>query len=227
MAQNRVLIVDDEASIVRSLTLLLNKEQMITDSASTGSQALELIEQKEFDLILLDVDLPDIDGFKIISMIRAKQIMTPVLFLSGKDEEYNQIQGMTLGADGYISKPFSPGYLIMRIKTLIRRNTEYVQTNSTKNIGPFTIDDKNYQIFKDDQLINLTGKEIVMLKFFLEHPNQVFTKDQVYNQVWQNDVVDDNTIAVYIKRIREKIESNPSEPQFLQTVWGIGYKFVV
>ena len=228
MAQNKILIIDDEISIIRSLTMLLSKEGMIVESANSGRKAYEKILSKNYDLILLDVDLPDMDGFEIITKIRAQKNMTPVLFLSGKDEEYNQIQGLALGGDDYITKPFSPGYLIVKIRALLRRSHDYVQVQqSNHKVGQFLIDEKNFQIVQDGTALQLTGKEAGMLRFFLENINQVFTKEQIYRVIWGNNIIDDNIIAVYIKRIREKIEKDPSNPQYLQTVWGIGYKLVI
>ena len=148
--------------------------------------------------------------------------MTPVLMLSGRDQEMDQVLGLGLGADDYLTKPV----LIQKVKALIRRNSVYShQRRNTVEVGPFSFDLMKLECRKDGRLLNFTARELALFRFFMEHPGQVFTKEQLYRQVWSEQVVDDNTIMVYIKRIREKIEENGSQPVYLKTVRGIGYIF--
>lgn len=226
MASKKVLIVDDELAIRVALRTAFSRENMEVSEASCGTEALALLKKREFDLIVLDVMMEDIDGFTVVQKLRADNIMTPVLMLSGKQEEMDQVLGLGLGADDYLTKPFHLSVLIQKAKALIRRNSVYSpQKQSGILAGPFRFDTMKLECYKDGRRLNLTARELVLFRFFLEHPGQVFTKEQLYHQVWNENLVDDNTIMVYIKRIREKIEDDSKKPAYLKTVRGIGYIF--
>lgn len=169
--------------------------------------------------------MPDIDGFDLIREIRNDKIFTPIIILSGKEEEHNKILGLGLGADDYLTKPFSINLLVSKIKAFYRRSNMYQQSNNQDLIiGPFRFCQNSFQIYKNNIALDLTAKEVLLLKFLLENPNKVFSKEQLYEKVQNNTAIDDNTIMVYIKRLRNKIEDSTKEPKFLKTVWGIGYK---
>lgn len=226
MASKKVLIVDDELAIRVALRTAFSRENMEVSEASCGTEALALLKKQEFDLIVLDIMMEDIDGFTVVQKLRADNIMTPVLMLSGKQEEMDQVLGLGLGADDYLTKPFHLSVLIQKAKALIRRNSVYSpQKQSGILVGPFRFDTMKLECYKDGRRLNLTARELVLFRFFLEHPGQVFTKEQLYHQVWNENLVDDNTIMVYIKRIREKIEDDSKKPAYLKTVRGIGYIF--
>lgn len=228
MPNERILVVDDEKIIQKAILAAYKSENMVVTIASSGNEALTLLKNETFDLIVLDILMPDIDGFEVVKAIRNSQIMTPIILLSGKTEEFNKVLGLGLGADDYITKPFSVALLISKSKALIRRSNIYsIPKTSNVSAGPFTFHSTTYRITKSGEELTLTAKELVLLKFLIEHPNQVFTKEQLYEQVWNHSVIDDNTIMVYIKRIRNKIEKDPKNPEYLKTVWGIGYQLDV
>jgi DNA-binding response OmpR family regulator len=228
MPNERILVVDDEKIIQKAILAAYKSENMVVTIASSGNEALTLLKNETFDLIVLDILMPDIDGFEVVKAIRNSQIMTPIILLSGKTEEFNKVLGLGLGADDYITKPFSVALLISKSKALIRRSNIYsIPKTSNVSAGPFTFHSNTYRITKSGEELTLTAKELVLLKFLIEHPNQVFTKEQLYEQVWNHSVIDDNTIMVYIKRIRNKIEKDPKNPEYLKTVWGIGYQLDV
>lgn len=226
MAKERILAVDDEEYMRSFIKKALEKENMIVSLAGSGSEAINIMKSSSFDLVLLDVMMDDLDGFEVVKQLRNLGIDIPILLLSGKDEDYNKILGMGLGADDYITKPFSPAVLCAKIKAYIRRTkTSSEGKSSTIVRPPFKFNCSNYKLYKNDMEIPLSSKETMLIKFFLEKPDQVFTKEQLYQNVWENDVVDDKTIMVYICHLRNKIEENPQNPKYLKTVWGIGYKF--
>lgn len=226
MANEKILIVDDELPIRLALKTAFSREGMQVCEASCGLDALKLIREQTFDLIVLDIMLQDIDGYAILQQLRSNHILTPVLMLSGRQEETDQVLGLGLGADDYLTKPFHLAVLIQKVKALIRRSSIYNKPQSmTITAGPFRLDLMKQECFKNGQYLNLTARELALFRFFLEHPGQVFTKEQLYRQVWNENVVDDNTIMVYIKRIREKVEDDSRRPVYVKTVRGIGYLF--
>lgn len=172
--------------------------------------------------------MPEIDGFELIQQIRSRKIYTPIIIISGREEEHNKILALGLGADDYLTKPFSIHLLHSKLKALIRRNNKYQQEEKMEVVeGPFCLDKNTMEIYKNGELLSLTSKETKLLKIFLENPNRIYTKEQLYEAVWNDSVVDDNTIMVYVKRLRKKIEEDPKTPVHLLTVWGIGYQFKV
>lgn len=228
MFKEHVLLVDDDILIQKALKTALSREQINTTATTSGNEALLLLKKHSYDTIIIDLVMPDMDGFELIREIRNNKIFTPIIILSGKEEEHNKILGLGLGADDYLTKPFSINILVSKIKAFYRRSNIYQKNNSQNlTLGPFRFCQNNFQILKDNIALDLTAKEVLFLKFLLENPNKVFSKEQLYEEVWNNTTIDDNTIMVYIKRLRNKIEDNPKEPKFLKTVWGLGYKLEI
>ncbi len=231
MANERIFIVDDEAYIRRMIKKSLINENYIIEEASSGNEVINKIISSSFDLIILDVMLQDTSGFELIREIKDLKIDVPILFVTGRKEDHDKILGLGLGADDYITKPFSPAVLCARVKAHIRRYKEFnkVKKSNLHLIvgGPFKFDLKTYKLYKDSREIDLSFKETMLIKFFMENPNQVFSKQQLYENVWNDTIIDDNSIMVYIRHLRKKIEDIPEKPKYIETVWGIGYKFVV
>lgn len=228
MANEKVLIVDDEVELADIIGDYLEVEGFKISKAYDGKQAL--IKFKEFDpqLVILDIMLPHIDGMEVCRIIRAKSTV-PVLMLSSKNNEIDKILGLGLGADDYITKPFSPGEVVARVKAQLRRYTQLSSQNVNAELieyGDIVIDDKSYTVKIKNKPIELAVKEFEILSYMAKHPKQVFTREQLFNQIWGfGEYGDINTVTVHIRKIREKIEDNPSTPRYIKTVWGVGYKF--
>lgn len=225
---DKVLIVDDDPSICRLLDKVMHSNGLETVVVNSGIEALDVIKNHTFDIILMDVMLGDMEGFDVIKRIRNQGISTPVMIISGRNEDYDSLYGLSLGADDYITKPFRPLVLGAKVKALIRRNKNMVLDNSrTLECGPFTYDTATMRFFKNGEELILSSKEGALLLLFLKHPQQVFTKDMIYEHVWGNTVaIDDNAIMVYINRLRKKIEEDTQSPKYILTVRGLGYRFV-
>jgi DNA-binding response OmpR family regulator len=230
MSANKVLIADDEEYIRKLVVAALKSENIDAYHARNGSEALELIKRESFDLIILDIVMEDINGYDVINKIRVQGINTPIFLLSGKSEDHDKIIGFGMGADAYITKPFSPAVLCAEVKTHIKRYREFlaIKQNSIKiQRGPFVFNLKSHTFYKNNEELLLSSREALLIKFFMEYPNQVFSKEQLYQNVWNDTVIDDNTIMVYIRHLRAKIEDNPEKPKYIQTVWGVGYRFTI
>lgn len=226
MKTQTVLIVDDEEEIRDMLLKYLDREGMQGILCSNGTEALNVIENQQVNLILLDIMMKDLDGFEVLREIRKRDTSVPVIFLSARQAEYDKVLGLGLGADDYVTKPFSPGELMARVKAHMRRQ-ENSQINQQQILQyhELTMDLNSYLVMNGDKKIALVGKELLLLKFFMENPHRVFTKSQIYHNVWDEMFEDDNTVMVYISRLREKLEENPREPKWIQTIRGIGYRF--
>ncbi|MEK5097381.1 response regulator transcription factor [Bacillus sp. FSL W8-0848] len=227
----RVLIADDEKEIRDLLKTYLEREWYEVDAAADGEEALRLFEQNHYHLIVLDLMMPKIDGMEVCRRIRS-HTNVPILMLTAKDLEGDKILGLSMGADDYITKPFSINEVLARIKALLRRflilgsSESRTDEKSLMAFKGLTIDLKTYSVTAGGREIVLTAKEFELLKFFASNPGQVFTKTQLFRNVWGDQYIeDDNTVMVHIRKLRKKIEADPSNPQFIQTVWGIGYKF--
>lgn len=226
----RVLVVEDEEPIRKLISRVLVGEGMFVFQAENGSQALDLISKNRFDLIILDILMSDISGYDVAREVRKHDLQMPIIFLSGKREDEDIIKGLDLGADSYITKPFSPAVLCAQVKSHVKRRKEILNEEGTQDFisrGPFKFDLKSYKLYKNNLEIKLSSKETKLIKFFMEHPNQVFSKEQLYQNVWQETLTDDNSIMVYMKYLRNKLEEVPNKPQYIKTVWGIGYEFSV
>lgn len=225
MAKETILVVDDEAPIRLAIQTGFMGEGIDVDEAADGTEALRMLGKNHYSLVILDVMMPDVSGYTVLQRMRAAGDHTPVMMLSGKSDEVDQVLGLGFGADSYLTKPFRISVLIQNAKALIRRTREYsVQVQEIRR-GPFVADTLRMECFKNGREMNLTGRELTLFRFFMEHPGQVFTKEQLYQHVWNEAAVDDNTIMVYIKRIRDKIEDDPKNPSYLKTIRGIGYRF--
>lgn len=231
MQEIQVLIADDEKEIRDLLKKYLEREMYQVDLARDGEEALQLFEQKNYNLVLLDLMMPKVDGIEVCRRLRTKTNV-PILMLTAKDQEVEKIVGLSMGADDYITKPFSIHELMARIKAQLRRylilgsGDQRSEEETMIRCENIAIDLKKYVVLKDGEEIQLTAKEFELLKFFVTHPEQVFTKIQLFRNVWGSEYVeDDNTVMVHIRKLRKKIEDDPSQPKLIQTVWGIGYKF--
>ena len=229
MSNISVLIIDDETAVQKAVSAVLKREQMDVSCAGSGPLALDILKENTFDIILLDVIMPEQDGFDLLAELRRRRIYTPVILLSGKTEDAAQVEGLGLGADDYITKPFSKTVLVSKIQAIVRRTRQYVTTaesiQSPIQKGPFTLHMNSQTIFKHGKEIALTSKEFALLCLFMDHPGHTFSKQQLFQEVWKNDGSDNNTILVYIKKLRSKIEDDPSQPFHIRTVWGKGYQF--
>ena len=225
----RILLVEDEKEISLMVKNYLTKEGYIVDTAFNGEEGLFQFRRKDYSLVILDIMMPKMDGIELIKRIREKSNV-PAIILSAKDGEIDKALGLGFGADDYVAKPFSMVELSARVKAAIRRATEYsneeVKQNKVIKVDDLIIDINNYSVKRGDEDLKLTNKEFEIFKLFLTNPNIVFTKEQIYRQVWEYEFMgDDNIINVHIRRLREKVERDPSKPKHIKTLWGIGYKY--
>ncbi|MES9695360.1 response regulator transcription factor [Bacillus toyonensis] len=231
MKDIRILIADDDKEIRNLLKIYLERELYMVDTAINGDEALQLFNQNNYNLVILDIMMPKVDGIEVCRKLRDKANV-PILMLTAKDHEVDKILGLSIGADDYITKPFSIHEVVARVKALMRRflvlgSNNTVQEKTTLAFKGLTINLNTYTVHTNKEEINLTGKELELLKFFTSNPGQVFTKTQLFRNVWDDNYIeDDNTVMVHIRKLRKKIEIDPSNPKFIQTIWGIGYKFV-
>ncbi|MED2184196.1 response regulator transcription factor [Bacillus wiedmannii] len=227
---HHILLVEDDISIQEMVEKYLIKEGFQVTIASDGEEGVQAFFKSSFDLVILDIMMPKLDGLEVVRIIREKSAV-PILMMSAKDTDVDKAVGLGLGADDYICKPFSMIELAARVKAGIRRSTKYSATEITEKmiqIGDLTIDPINFTVEKNGKPLKLTLKEFEILKLFVKNQNRVFTKAQIYTLVWNEEYYgDDNVINVHMRRLREKIESDPSNPEYIKTLWGIGYKLEV
>ncbi len=225
---NRVLVVDDEKLIVKGLKFSLEQDGMIVESAYDGEEALECAKNNEYDIILLDIMLPKLDGLQVCQMIREFSNV-PIIMLTAKGDDMDKILGLEYGADDYITKPFNILEVKARIKAIFRRNNkkEIPKVDSSLLvIRDMKLDCDSRTLFINDKEINLTAKEFDLLELLAKNPNKVYSRESLLNTVWGYDYPGDaRTVDVHIRRLRGKIEENPSEPEYVQTKWGMGYFF--
>lgn len=226
---SKILLVDDEKDIVDLMEEVLRQDGFQNiQKAYTGMDALEMCREFQPDVIVLDIMLPDIDGIEVCKKVREFSICS-ILFLSSRNDDIDKILGLSSGGDDYITKPFSPREIVFRIKAQIRRQ-QYQTTAQTddKNlviVDTLSLDKDSSRIYKDGKEISLTGREFLLLAYFMENANKIISKDRLYEQVWgESGGICDNTIMVHIRHLREKIEETPSNPKLLITVKGLGYK---
>ncbi|MDX1687447.1 MAG: response regulator transcription factor [Candidatus Promineifilaceae bacterium] len=226
-----ILVVDDEASVVEVVCLYLEREGFDVRQARDGREALTALSERKPALVVLDVMLPHVDGLEIMRRLgREEGERVPVIMLTARSQETDRIYGLELGADDYVTKPFSPAELVARVKAVLRRAKGGPpaggEGEQSITYGRLTIDPKKRLVEMDGEELDLTATEFNLLWFMARHPRQVFSRQQLLENVWGfSDYVDPSTITVHIRRLREKIEENPSEPEWLLTVWGVGYKF--
>lgn len=223
-----VLIVDDDEAVQTMLYKVLRSNALDAQIASSGEQALEMTAKTHYDLILLDVNMHGMDGFQVVQQLRARKIQTPIIIVSGRQEDYDTLYGLDIGADDYVTKPFNPVVLGAKVKALIRRSKGSLAAGDTViTAGPFRYNTTTLRFYKNDREIVLSSKENAIIKLFLDNVNRIFSRDMIYELIWGEAIIDENAIMVYINRLRQKIEDDPAKPKFIQTVRGLGYRFVV
>lgn len=229
-----ILVVDDEERIRRLLRMYLERENYQIEEADNGETALDMALRKDYDVIILDLMLPGMDGEEVCAQLREKKA-TPIMMLTAKGEEANRVQGFEVGTDDYIVKPFSPREVVLRVKALLRRasTTKFLETETTaKNMLIFphlTIDHDAHRVTADDEVVNLTPKEYELIYYLAKSPDKVFSREQLLKDVWQYDFFGDlRTVDTHVKRLREKLNNiSPAAADMIVTVWGVGYKFEV
>jgi DNA-binding response OmpR family regulator len=220
-----VLVVDDEPIVREVVVRYLSRDGYRTLEAADGLEARRLVTNHEPDLVVLDLMLPGMDGLALCRWIRSEYEL-PVIMLTARTEEADRIVGLELGADDYVTKPFSPRELVARVKTVLRRASPTATTRNQIEAGSLVINAASRDVTRDGELLRLTVKEFDLLWFLASHQRQVFSRDQLMDRVWGYEAAyDTGTVTVHVRRLREKIESNPSEPTHLETVWGVGYRF--
>ena len=218
----RILLVEDDSAIYQPLTSFLRGEGFAVRQASGQREALALLETEEFDLVLLDVGLRDGNGFSVCSAVKQRG-GTAVIFLSASGDEYSVVTGLDLGADDYIAKPFRPRELVSRIRSVLRRTG---RAQSVLDVGPLRVDTERACVSKNGQELSLSALEYRLLLYFLQHKGKLVTRENLRDAIWDSagEYVSDNALNVYVKRLREKVETDPAEPELIVTVRGLGYK---
>jgi DNA-binding response OmpR family regulator len=229
--KKRILIIEDEVTIAELQRDYLAIDGYDVQIEKTGDGGLAKAKKEAFDLIILDLMLPNIDGFEICRKIREVKNI-PVLMVSARKEDIDKIRGLGLGADDYITKPFSPSELVARVKAHIARYERLVgskeKKNTAINIRNLVIEKDSRRVWLENSELVLTGKEFDLLLFLAQNPNRVFSRDELFDRIWGMDACGDiSTVTVHIKKVREKIEMDTSKPQYIETIWGIGYRFKV
>lgn len=222
-----MLVVDDEKLIVKGIRFSLEQDGMEVDCAYDGEEALEAAKQKEYDIVLLDIMLPKLTGFEVCQQIREFSNM-PIIMLTAKGDDMDKILGLEYGADDYITKPFNILEVKARIKAILRRNRKKEKEETSKVIvlDKMKVDCESRRVYIDKKEVNLTAKEFDLLELLIHNPNKVYSRDNLLNTVWGYDYPGDvRTVDVHIRRLREKVETNPSEPRYIHTKWGVGYFF--
>lgn len=223
-----VLIVDDDEAVQTMLYKVIRSNSLEAHIASSGEQALQMVKAKQYDLILLDVNMRGMDGFEVVRTLRGQGVKIPIIIVSGRQEDYDTLYGLDIGADDYVTKPFNPVVLGAKVKALIRRSKGTIAGSSSSIVaGPFRYNTSTLRFYKNDREIILSSRENAMMKLFIDNVNRIFSKDMIYELIWGETIIDENAIMVYINRLRQKIEDDPSKPRYIQTVRGLGYRFVV
>ncbi len=223
-----ILVCDDDREIVDAIEIYLSQDGYHIFKAYDGNQAIEMLKKEEIHLLIMDVMMPRLDGIRATLKIRENSSI-PIIMLSAKSEDTDKILGLNIGADDYITKPFNPLELAARVKSNLRRYTSLGSLNtgnkSVYQVGGLAINDETKQVTVDDEPVKLTPIEYNILLLLVKNQGRVFSIDQIYESIWNEDAIGaDNTVAVHIRHIREKIEINPKEPRYLKVVWGVGYK---
>ncbi len=224
-----ILVCDDDKDIVSAIEIYLLEDGHIIFKAFDGYQALDILEKEDIQLVILDIMMPEMSGIEVAEKIREKSEV-PIIFLSAKSEESDKVDGLNAGGDDYVTKPFSPAELTARVRSNLRRYTQFGNSNdnSNRNIysaGALCINDESKSVTVDGEQVKLTPIEYNILLLLLKNKGTVFSTDKIFQSIWnETPIATDNTVAVHIRHIREKIEINPGQPKFLKVVWGVGYK---
>ena len=223
-----VLIVDDDEAVRTTLYKVIKSNGLDAQTASSGEEALQMTKKLHYDLILLDVNMPGMDGFTVVQKLRSRGIKTPIIIVSGRQEDYDTLYGLDIGADDYVTKPFSPAELTARVDALFRRaggDTEAVSSDEILD-PPFCLNTRNRTLEKNGQRVKLTQVEYSIVKLFMENPGKALSREEILDAVWGKDYFGELKIVdVNIRRLRIKIEDNAQKPTFVNTVWGYGYKW--
>lgn len=227
----QILVIEDDDDIAEIEQDYLEINNYIVTRAANGMDAMDLMKHNNYDLVILDIMLPGMNGFQILKQIR-EDIDIPIIMVTAKNETLDKVKGLGFGADDYLTKPFDPAELVARVKSHLSRyqrltKNEVANSNQdTIQINHLSIHKKAWKVYIDQKEIKMANREFELLVFLAEHPNIVFSKEQLFEQIWGYDYIGDSaTVAVHINRIRDKIEATPSEPQYIETIWGAGYRF--
>ncbi|PIC87389.1 DNA-binding response regulator [Sporosarcina sp. P20a] len=225
--QQKILIVEDELSIQKLLEFTLQQADYKTVLANDGEEAVEKVLDEQPDLIILDLMLPKIDGLEVCRMLRKEDIETPIIMLTAKGEEMDKIVGLEMGADDYMTKPFSPREVAARVRAVLRRTGERNHMKEKKLVaGQLTVYPERLEVYLDEKPLEFTPKEFELLVYFMKHPNRVFSRDQLLQAVWNYEFAGDSRIVdVHVSHLRDKIEENTRKPRYIKTMRGVGYKF--
>ena len=218
----RVLIIEDELELAELVQMYLMKDGIESEICGDGESALGLLSGSSFDLIVLDINLPGMDGFELLGEIRPRT-SSPVIIVSARDADEDIIMGLGAGADEFVTKPFAPRVLVARIRALLRRAR--AEARRDISFGPYSIDLEGYYLARGDRRVVLSSKEFEVLRHLVRNPGRAMTSDEIYTEVWDNKYGDVTSVAVYIRRIRRKLEDDPRNPLFIQTIHGKGYRF--
>ena len=223
-----ILVCDDDKDIVEAIEIYLTQEGYHILKAYDGEQAIQVLQNNKVDLLIIDVMMPKLDGIRATLKIREKNVL-PIIILSAKSEDADKILGLNVGADDYVTKPFNPLELVARVKSQLRRYTQLgamaEKRGNVYRTGGLEIDDDRKEVTVDGDVVKLTPIEYRILLFLVQNQGRVFSINQIYESIWEEEAIAaDNTVAVHIRHIREKIEINPKEPRYLKVVWGLGYK---
>lgn len=225
----KILVCDDDKEIVEAIEIYLTQEGYQVVKAYDGDQALKILEKEPIDLLIIDIMMPKLDGIRATLKIR-ERLSLPIIILSAKSEDVDKILGLNVGADDYVTKPFNPLELVARVKSQLRRYTQLGSTVQAEDqavytVGGLSINDDLKEVTVDGELVKLTPTEYDILLFLVKNQGKVFSIDQIYENIWNEEAIGaDNTVAVHIRHIREKIEINPKDPRYLKVMWGVGYK---
>ena len=222
--QASILIIEDVREMADLIRLYLVKEGMACSIAESAEAGLSAFAADRFDLVILDINLPGIDGFEFLQRIR-KTSSVPVMIVSARDTDEDMILGLGIGADEFVTKPFSPKVLVARVRAMLRRASDLKSSPNAVRFGDFVLDIDGYLLKRGGEKIPLSTKEFEVLTFLVTHPGRAMTPDTIYSEVWRNQYGDITAVAVYIQRLRKKIETDPSSPMFIETVHGMGYRF--
>jgi len=231
MEANRILLVEDDKEIREGVEIFLKSQNYIVFQAADGIEGLEIMEREEIHLAIVDVMMPRMDGITMVVRLREKWDI-PVIFLSAKSEEVDKIMGLNMGADDYITKPFTPMELLARVGSQLRRYKRFMDRLEKKEpensriyqIGGLEVNEETVEVLADGSPVRLTPMEFKILLLLIKNPGRVFSAEEIYERVWNERAVNTDTVMVHVRNIREKIELNPKEPDYIKVVWGIGYK---
>ena len=227
--QYNILIVEDDVQIRDGIEIYLKTQNYNVFKAGDGIEGLDVVRNQNIDLAIIDVMMPRMDGIRMVMELR-KDYEFPVIMLSAKSEEVDKIMGLNMGADDYVTKPFQPLELLARVNSQLRRYTRYLgavketQQGNILTVGGLELNEDTVEVRVDGETVKLTPMEFKILQLLMKHPGRVFSADEIYERVWNEEAISTDTVMVHVRHIREKIEINPKEPKYLKVVWGIGYK---